>query len=502
MKKEDRFRPWTTPNNIPDEQVQRVMLKEALKIVLGVIMKNHIYNFNDELRKQKEGGAIGVDLTGELAKVFMCWWDKEMLKHLEESGIEPKLYKRYVDDINIATKGIGIDYEYVDGALIRNGEGRRDNIEKDVKTFDIIRQIGNRIHPSIELTTDVPSKNTDQKVPILDLKCWTQEVEAGGILKWMILHEHYVKEVSSKAVINREAALSMSSKRTILTQECLRIMLNCSVHLDKQVSARHLTLYMARMEAAGYDKAFRFQVLRSALSAYEKKLEAENIGTEPLYRKREWNRNERRKEKEEKGKNWYKKGNKESVLFITATPDSELKERLQKEIDKSSFRIKVVEKSGTKVVRMLQKNDPFKVKECRDKERCMVCSGNNPGSCRDSGVTYRIDCMGQHFENENEECDSVYNGETGKNGYVRGSKHARDLIAKNDSSALWQHCMEKHGGVMQRFGMTIEDKVRGDAMKRQILESIRISRVPEDRNLNRKGEWNSARLPRAVITRS
>ena len=94
---------------------------------------------------------------------------------------------------------------------------------------------------------------------------------------------------------------------------------------------------MARMEAAGYDQSFRFQVLKSALNAYEKKIEAENAGTAPMYRKREWNRNERRKQKEEKGKAWYKEGGKESVLFITATPDSELKELLQKEVDKSTF---------------------------------------------------------------------------------------------------------------------------------------------------------------------
>ena len=136
----------------------------------------------------------------------------------------------------------------------------------------------------------------------------------------------------------------------------------------------------------------------------------------------------------------------------------------------------------------------------------MVCNGNNPGSCRDSGVTYRIDCMGQHDENETEDCGSVYNGETGKNGFIRGGKHAKDLIAgrdgRNDSSVLWQHCVENHGGTLQRFEMTIEDRVRGDAMKRQILESIRISRVPEDKSMNRKDEWNSARLPRATITRS
>ena len=45
------------------------MLKEALKIVLLLLMKNHIYNFNGVLRKQENGGAIGVDLTGILAQM-------------------------------------------------------------------------------------------------------------------------------------------------------------------------------------------------------------------------------------------------------------------------------------------------------------------------------------------------------------------------------------------------------------------------------------------------
>jgi len=209
-----------------------------------------------------------------------------------------------------------------------------------------------------------------------------------------------------------------------------------------------------------------------------------------------------RKEKDEKSKAWYKKGNKESVLFITATPNSELRDLLQNEVDKSSFRIKITEKSGTKVVRMLQKNDPFKTKECRNKNECMICSGSNPGSCRDSGVTYRINCMGNQLENDEERCDSEYNGETGKVGYVRGGKHSADLRNHREDSVLWQHSLEKHDGVEQNFEMTIVDKVRGDAMKRQILESIRIGKVPNEKNLNRKDEWNSARVPRVRITRN
>ena len=99
------------------------MLTEALKVVLEVIMKNHIYDFNNEMRRQKEGGAIGMDITGELAKVFMVWWDKQVLQKLSDLGISPSLYKRYVDDVNVATDSVDENVAYVGGSLIRSEEG-------------------------------------------------------------------------------------------------------------------------------------------------------------------------------------------------------------------------------------------------------------------------------------------------------------------------------------------------------------------------------------------
>ena len=59
------------------------------------------------MRKQKEGEggrAIGIDLTGELAKIHMTFWDKDLLSKLREVGIDPILCKRYVDDIVIIIK--------------------------------------------------------------------------------------------------------------------------------------------------------------------------------------------------------------------------------------------------------------------------------------------------------------------------------------------------------------------------------------------------------------
>ena len=140
-------------------------------------MKNHVYNFNGELRKQKEGRAIGIDITGEIAKIFMTWWDKQLLLRLNELNINPFLYKRYVDDISIGVHAIEEGYEYVEGGLNRLEEGEMNNIPRDQRTFDIIRKIGDDIHKSIQLTADVPSNYSDGRVPILDLKCWIEEIE-------------------------------------------------------------------------------------------------------------------------------------------------------------------------------------------------------------------------------------------------------------------------------------------------------------------------------------
>ena len=76
----------------------------------------------------------------------------------------------------------------------------------------IVSQIGNDIHPSIQLEIDCPSNHEDGKVPILDLKVWIEYI--GGVHR--IVHEFYSKDVSSKAVVNSKSAFSWKQKRTVL----------------------------------------------------------------------------------------------------------------------------------------------------------------------------------------------------------------------------------------------------------------------------------------------
>ena len=62
-------------------------------------MNNHFYTINSEIRRQKEGGAIGSDATGECSRLYMLTWDKKYTTKLRNLGIQTKLYTRYVDDV-------------------------------------------------------------------------------------------------------------------------------------------------------------------------------------------------------------------------------------------------------------------------------------------------------------------------------------------------------------------------------------------------------------------
>ena len=99
---------------------------------------------------------------------------------------------------------------------------------------------------------------------------------------------------------------------------------------------------MKRMQASGYDMKSRYQVITSAINAYNVIEEKEKLNIRPMHRKKSWRYGERRRQNLEKRKNWYKKGGNDAVMFLPATPESELQKTYQEEIQKRGLNIKVV----------------------------------------------------------------------------------------------------------------------------------------------------------------
>ena len=157
--KEKRFKPWNLPVKQPDGHLRRIMLREALRVVLTVIMKNHVFTFNNEIRKQNKGDPIGLQLTGVLAQIFMIWWDKEFSARLDEMAIVVKINKRYVDDINMAIQATPVGTRHKDGKphVDEISVAEDEGICDEERTITLIKQIGNDIPPSIQLEVDYPS---------------------------------------------------------------------------------------------------------------------------------------------------------------------------------------------------------------------------------------------------------------------------------------------------------------------------------------------------------
>ena len=79
-----------------------LLLKSAIKLV----MNNHYYSFDNIIRKQSKGGAIGNSLTEKLGKLLMKRFGKKFRLTLKRLKVEVELVRSYVDDVTEIAKAI------------------------------------------------------------------------------------------------------------------------------------------------------------------------------------------------------------------------------------------------------------------------------------------------------------------------------------------------------------------------------------------------------------
>ena len=152
------------------------MISRAVEVAVETIMENHIYQFDENVYRQKDGGPIGLEITGVLARLVMLWWDREYITKLNNLGLGLELYKRYVDDSNMGSKPMKPGVRLVDGKLSILEEAIDEDkyLPADFRTAKLLRQIANTIIPMIKMKEDVPSNYQSGKLPILDLEVWVQ----------------------------------------------------------------------------------------------------------------------------------------------------------------------------------------------------------------------------------------------------------------------------------------------------------------------------------------
>ena len=368
------------PVRKPTKSEERKMFSKAMELMITVCMKNHVYRFENKLRVQSKGGPIGLGLTGEVADCFMLKWDKKFIQATKDLGISLTFYSRFKDDIFVSAKNLEKGTKFKDGRLVIDDQKKlEDEDRNDEKiTMEVLQQIANQIDPMIKFTIDIPSDHEDGKLAVLDLK-----LKVNKIMKNRIDYEFYEKPTKNPKILLANSAINSSSKRTILTQECLRRIRNTKVELGVNVRNKHLNDFMLKMKKSGYTQEYRTQILKSALKAFQKMVEEDKNGTKPLFRSKQWNMEHRAESKRNKIKNWYKNEEKsdiqyKSILFVPPTPGSQLLKELRKREDelngKNGQKIKIVEKGGVKMERILTNKYPFKPEKC-DEKSCLLCEG-------------------------------------------------------------------------------------------------------------------------------
>ena len=318
-------------------------------------------------------------------------------------------------------------------------------------------------------------------------------------------YEFFEKPTKNPTILMAKSAINSSSKRTILTQECLRRIRNTKIELGDGIRNEHLSKFMIKMKNSGYNQNYRMQILKSAFNAFEKMVAEDKSGVKPLFRNRSWNKENRMQAKESKKKHWYKntqnsETNYKTILFVPPTPGSillkELRQR-EEELNKNNEeRIKIVEKGGVKIEKMLTVKNPFKNEKCEEKW-CPLCKGDHGElkiSCNVNNTGYRWVCKTCEARN----VTKVYEGETSRSIRIRSMEHIRAYKNKKLSSVLHKHKTLDHIDEEVKFGLEITGMFK-DALTRQANESVRIYKRQNFELLNSKSEFNHPPTARVMV---
>ena len=132
----------------------KIILGIALAEMVKVAMGNHFFLVGDRIFRQKDGGAISSDLTGEVARIVMLLWDEMFISKLHGLDIKEHFYKRYIDDIIVALKSItNMEYDQVSNKIRNRGDvvpnvDAMPNVD-EVPNVDAVPNVGDEM-PSVD----------------------------------------------------------------------------------------------------------------------------------------------------------------------------------------------------------------------------------------------------------------------------------------------------------------------------------------------------------------
>ena len=235
-----------------------------------------------------------------------------------KAGMTRYLEGSFVDDIRYVVSSLkkGMKWDQNKRKFIFNEAWEKEDIENEINVSDTKRTANelctamNSIFHNIKFTVET-EEDFDGKLPTLDVKLWMEDVK--GQTRKKVNFSFFEKEMKSPFCVMKTSAMPASSKISILSQDLVRRMQNCSEKVPQTERDQVVDLYIDRLAVSGYDKEQIKEIVESGLKGYERKLDRSRKSGVPLHRPATASLASRQKKKLIQKTSWYKTKSKKEL---------------------------------------------------------------------------------------------------------------------------------------------------------------------------------------------
>ena len=553
---------WFFYRKDPSEEEEKEMISYVLEIAVVILWENYCFDFGGRTYLQKQGGPIGQRPTMAASRIVIHQFFEEYEEVLLKAGLQVPLLKVYVDDGRQVTSLLrkGMRYSRDEKEFVWSKEAETEDEKKEEEgegkaafMARLCLPVMNSINEDLTFTAEVETDFENQKLPTLDTKLWMKEDGRLG-------HSYFEKEMKSQQMLCKSSAMSIKQKHCIMANEITRRLYNLDredENLEKEVE-EVIETFTKQSKNSGWDRKETREMVVNGFLGWKRRLERREEECGGSYRSAGNSLKTRARKKLTGKEDWYKESSKRkrveeeemedeevkkkgsskrmrkeptpksntiAVMFVPYTIGGSLARRLREEEEKlekqTGYRIKIVERAGSKLVDLLHRANPWKGKDC-ERAGCLLCltkmkTGKDMDQdCTQRCLVYESWCMTcedkeiKRIEDDEEDEKTknekirnivkyVYIGETSRSIYERGLEHMNDKENLKKDSHMIKHYFDKHEGEeleKMEFGIKIVKNTK-TAFDRQILESVLIQAKKKKHHiLNSRSEYNRCALPR------
>ena len=551
-------------NTIHSNQDKKNIIARVVEIATRALFQNHGYKFGNEYYRQENGGSIGDRWTGCASEIVMQTWSEEYGKILTNSGIEVLMLAGYVDDGRQFTSslkpGMRFDknektFQYSEDGAVEDKNKKNNGESNNQRMARICQEAMNSINKDLQFTIETPEDFPNEQLPTLDFKIWQEQDQS-------IDHTYFQKLMKTPLVIMARSGMSVQQKIQILANELTRRISNINPKkMATQEQVKVIEQFTQELRNSQYQHHTAKEIIVSGIRGYKTRFKKRTSGGQEFYRpahrtvslrtrkkllaRESWYKNQEKPEAQETPhaskeaeNSWKKINNKKgrqeqdknsepakAVMFVPFTNGSELAKKLRENESNikniTKHKIKIIERTGTKLQDLLTKADPWKGTDC-SRENCLLCFTKQKTEklttqdCHKRNIVYETRCLTcemeqrdkiEEMELEQHEKKKLigkiklfkYIGETSRSSFERGWEHTNDMAQLKPGSHMLKHALLNHKEQEMEqvvFGMKII-RTCTSSFERQIYESVTIQQERKEHFvLNSRSEYNRCSLPR------